>query len=89
MVLFLFLKETGVYQIYVKAMQEDGIGALYREYEELKKKLEQEGLFSQEHKKKIRIRSEEAQTKLLLPMFLTLAAILVMVAAPAMMSMQI
>ena len=43
----------------------------------------------EEHKKKIRIRSEEAQTKLLLPMFLTLAAILVMVAAPAMMSMQI
>ena len=43
----------------------------------------------EEHKKKVRIRSEEAQTKLLLPMFLTLAAILVMVAAPAMMSMQI
>ena len=34
-------------------MQEDGIGALYREYEELKKKLEQEGLFSEAHKKKI------------------------------------
>lgn len=43
----------------------------------------------EEYKKKVRIRSEEAQTKLLLPMFLTLAAILVMVAAPAMMSMQI
>ena len=46
-------ERDGVYQIYVKAMQEDGVGALYREYEELKKKLEQEGLFSQEHKKKI------------------------------------
>ena len=46
-------ERDGIYQIYVKAMQEDGIGALYREYEELKKKLEQEGLFSQEHKKKI------------------------------------
>ena len=46
-------ERDGIYQIYVKAMQEDGVGALYREYEELKKKLEQEGLFSQEHKKKI------------------------------------
>ena len=46
-------ERDGIYQIYVKAMQEDGIGALYREYEELKKKLEQEGLFSEAHKKKI------------------------------------
>lgn len=43
----------------------------------------------EEYKKKVRIRSEEAQTKLLLPMFLTLAAILGMVVTPAMMSMQI
>ena len=48
-------ERDGIYQIYVKAMQEDGVGALYREYEELKKKLEKEGLFSQEHKKKIPI----------------------------------
>ena len=43
-------ERDGIYQIYVKAMQEDGVGALYREYEELKKKLEKEGLFAQEHK---------------------------------------
>ena len=46
-------ERDGVYQIYVKAMQEDGIGALYRKYEELKKELEQKGLFSQSHKKPI------------------------------------
>ena len=43
----------GVYQIYCKAMQEDGIGDLYKQYEELKNKLEKEGLFRNEHKKKI------------------------------------
>ena len=43
----------GVYQIYCKAMQEDGIGDLYKQYEELKKKIEKEGLFRSEHKKKI------------------------------------
>lgn len=46
-------ERDGVYQIYVKAMQEDGIGDLYREYEELKNKLEKEGYFDKEHKKKI------------------------------------
>ena len=46
-------ERDGVYQIYVKAMQEDGIGTLYRKYEELKKELEQKGLFSQSHKKPI------------------------------------
>lgn len=44
-------ERDGIYQIYVKAMKEDGIGALYRKYEELKKELEEEGLFSPEHKK--------------------------------------
>ena len=43
----------GVYQIYCKAMQEDGIGDLYKQYEELKNKLEKEGIFRSEHKKKI------------------------------------
>ena len=47
------MKETGVYQIYCKAMQEDGIGDLYKKYEELKNKLEKEGLFDINHKKKI------------------------------------
>lgn len=43
----------GVYQIYCKAMQQDGIGDLYKEYEKLKNKLEKEGLFNEAHKKKI------------------------------------
>ena len=47
------MNEIGVYQIYCKAMQEDGIGDLYKEYERLKKSLEAEGLFASEHKKKI------------------------------------
>ena len=46
-------ERDGIYQIYVKAMQEDGLGSLYTKYEELKKKLEKEGLFSTETKKKI------------------------------------
>ena len=46
-------ERDGVYQIYCKAMQEDGMGSLYTAYEELKAKLDQEGLFAAEHKKKI------------------------------------
>jgi len=46
-------ERDGVYQIYCKSMQEDGIGNLYKAYEELKKKLELEGLFDETHKKKI------------------------------------
>ncbi len=46
-------ERDGVYQIYCNAMQEDGMGNLYTAYEELKKKLENEGLFDKEHKKKI------------------------------------
>lgn len=44
---------TGGYQIYVDDMQEDGIGNLYIEFEKLKKKLTQEGLFDPTKKKKI------------------------------------
>lgn len=44
---------TGSYQIYVSEMMEDGVGNLYIAFEELKKKLEKEGLFKEEHKKKI------------------------------------
>ena len=44
---------TGSYQIYVEEMSQDGLGNLYIEFEKLKKKLATEGLFSQEHKKKI------------------------------------
>ena len=48
-------ERDGVYQIYGKSMQEDGMGDLYRAYEELKNKLQNEGLFNVEHKKKIPI----------------------------------
>ncbi len=43
----------GAYQIYCKAIQEDGVGDLYREYEKLKEKLEKEGIFDEKHKKLI------------------------------------
>lgn len=42
---------NGSYQMYIKEMQPDGVGSLFLAYEELKKKLSQEGLFSPEHKK--------------------------------------
>ena len=46
-------ERDGVYQIYCKAMQEDGMGNLYTAFEELKKKLSDEGLFDEAHKKPI------------------------------------
>ena len=46
-------ERDGVYQIYCKAMQEDGMGNLYTAFEELKKKLSSEGLFDESHKKPI------------------------------------
>lgn len=46
-------ERDGVYQIYCKAMQEEGMGSLYKAYEELKLKLEKEGLFDTRYKKKI------------------------------------
>jgi exodeoxyribonuclease VII large subunit len=46
-------EKGGNYQIYVKAMKEDGVGDLYTKYEELKQKLEKEGYFDQSHKIKI------------------------------------
>lgn len=44
---------TGSYQIYVNDMQEDGIGNLYIAFEQLKSKLEKEGLFDPKYKKAI------------------------------------
>ena len=46
-------ERDGIYQIYVKAMKEDGIGDLYEAYEKLKADLEKEGLFDESHKKNI------------------------------------
>ena len=46
-------ERDGVYQIYVKAMEEDGVGDLYAKYQELKENLEKQGLFDDIHKKKI------------------------------------
>ena len=43
----------GSYQIYVDEMLEDGVGNLYIAFEQLKKKLQAEGLFDKEHKKAI------------------------------------
>ena len=44
---------TGGYQIYVNEMLEDGVGNLYIAFEQLKKKLEAEGLFDPSKKKRI------------------------------------
>lgn len=43
----------GQYQIYIETMEPDGVGALYIAYEQLKKKLEAEGLFDRSKKKPI------------------------------------
>lgn len=43
----------GTYQIYVEKMAKDGLGNLYIEYEKLKKKLLEEGLFDDKYKKPI------------------------------------
>ena len=44
---------NGGYQIYVNELLEDGIGNLYIAFEQLKKKLEEEGLFKEIYKKPI------------------------------------
>ena len=46
-------ERDGVYQIYAKVMEEDGLGDLYTRYQKLKKELEEKGLFDERHKKKI------------------------------------
>ncbi|MEX2462008.1 MAG: exodeoxyribonuclease VII large subunit [Paenibacillaceae bacterium] len=46
-------ERDGQYQFYVAEMQPDGIGGLYMAYEQLKQKLEAEGLFALNRKKQI------------------------------------
>ena len=46
-------ERDGVYQIYAKVMEEDGLGDLYTKYQKLKAELEEKGLFDESHKQKI------------------------------------
>lgn len=46
-------ERDGQYQLYISSMQPDGVGALHMAYEQLKEKLEKEGLFDLRLKKKI------------------------------------
>ncbi|KZE66370.1 exodeoxyribonuclease VII large subunit [Fictibacillus phosphorivorans] len=48
---FSVYEPQGQYQLYVKTMQQDGVGNLFQAYENLKFKLEQEGLFDSSQKK--------------------------------------
>lgn len=43
-------EKTGAYQIYIEHMEPDGIGQLYQAFEESKKKLQAEGVFSRPKK---------------------------------------
>lgn len=46
-------EQSGNYQIYAREMHLDGIGDLFVAYQQLKDKLQNEGLFSQEYKKEL------------------------------------
>lgn len=43
-------EKDGSYQVYARRMEKQGLGDLYRAFEELKKKLSEEGLFDQDRK---------------------------------------
>lgn len=46
-------EQGGQYQLYIDAIEPDGVGALYIAFEQLKNKLESEGYFDQSRKKEI------------------------------------
>ena len=46
-------ERDGIYQVYAKVMEEDGVGDLYTKYQKLKEELEKKGLFDVSHKQKI------------------------------------
>lgn len=46
-------ERDGAYQLYIKTIENDGVGNLHLEFEKLKKKLLKEGLFDDKYKKKI------------------------------------
>lgn len=46
-------ERDGKYQLYARQILLDGFGALYEQFEQLKRKLQQEGLFEETHKKPI------------------------------------
>lgn len=49
----------GAYQLYIEEMIVDGVGALYIQYEQLKRRLAAEGLFDEKHKKPIAVYPEK------------------------------
>lgn len=46
-------ERDGSYQIYAKAIKQEGVGSLYEEYEKLKKRLEESGMFDAQYKRPI------------------------------------
>ncbi|HEY9247319.1 MAG TPA: exodeoxyribonuclease VII large subunit, partial [Candidatus Methanoperedens sp.] len=46
-------EKRGQYQLQVRAIRPDGVGELYKAYEQLKDRLSKEGLFSPVHKKSL------------------------------------
>lgn len=46
-------ERDGSYQVYVKAARQEGVGTLFEEYEKLKQKLEEEGMFDPSYKRPI------------------------------------